>query len=337
MTLYREIPAAAVAEDAPLSAYLARNIRDNIRSIDHHRQGVAAQLDETTGHLHQGSTVSASYTFADLIQVVAGVNDKINFKFKDSGYSSSSEYTATLTAGYRTPSAHASHVQAQMRAAVGSSPTPALAVTFDSTDGSPTRGFFLFRNTGTSGTRLLELLFETGTNASACAGPAMGYAKRDHKKALGYAGDSGFLQGYPMETVELGDGGTLGTSAFVDSAFITRTFTAGIIPGSAFAADSVESGVVVSGTITGDKLGAPGTDYDFAISSGGYHDFSIDMSGRTSGSDTPMVCVAGDSSSSGCVTGDLEVTSLTHGSGDTWTVRITNNSGGSLVPRISWY
>lgn len=337
MTLYREIPAAAVAENAPLSAYLARNIRDNIRSIDHYRQGVAAQLDETTGHLHQGSTVSASYTFADLIQVVAGVNDKINFKFKDSGYSSGSEYTATLTAGYRTPSAHASHVQAQMRAAVGSSPTPALTVTFDSTDGSPTRGFFLFRNTGTSGTRLLELLFETGTNASACAGPALGFAKRDHKKALGYAGDSGFLQGYPMETVEIGDGGTLGTSAFVDGAFITRTFTAGIIPGSAFDTNSVESGVVASSTITGDKLGAPGTDYDFAISSGGYHDFTIDMSGRTSGSDTPMVCIAGDSSSSGCVTGDLEVTSLTHGAGDSWTVRITNNSGGSLVPRISWY
>lgn len=320
-----DIPDSAVDAESPFTALLARVFRDNILHLDHSRQALDSALHATTGHTHHATnTRTTTYNFSDRIEIVAGVNDKINFIYTDATDVSAAEKTATLTAGSRTPTAHAAHVATQMAAAISGGGT--LVASFDVTTGSPTRGLFLLQNAATTGTRRFELLNSSGTNAATSALDLMGYAKRDYKKGLGYRSESGSLDGYLIDTIVLGEGGEIDTDGFEDDAFETAKFTNEIIPTGAIQASAVTGAKTANDSIRGDKWGGQFTPAEspVIVAAGGYKDFTFTMTGRGA-SITP--CVVPFLTGTGFEQGELEVTSISSSGGDVYVARITNNSG----------
>lgn len=331
---YRDIPDEAVDAESPFTAYLARRFRDNILYLNNARQALDSQLHATTGHKHTASgTTDYRYSFSDRIETVAGVNDKIDFIYTDINDALTTQKHATLTAGTRTPTAHAAHVQTQMGAVISGGGS--MSVTFDTTAGSPTRGHFRMRNTASTGTRRFELLGASGTNAATSALPSMGFAKRDYKKGLGYTSDSGSLDGYTIEQITVSDGGEVDTAGFLDDAFETAKFTNGIIPTGAIQALAVTGAKTANDSIRGEKWGqvfeptSPVSPQD--ISPSDTQVFQFSLTGRGA-SITP--CFVAFSTTGHLEQGVLSVSSFSSGGGNVYNVTIANNDAVNTAANV---
>jgi hypothetical protein len=324
----RNIPASAVLDGKPASTYLIRAMADNRVAADHSRQALAARLDASTGHAHSAdSLTTTTYTHEDPVETRTDANTKLDFRFGGDDYAAA-DYQATLTVGTRTPAAHAAHAQAQMRAAVdaGSPSSVPLTVTYDVGEDSETRGLFRIRHTGTTDSanaRVLTLLGASGAGAATSAYPSMGIAKRDHRGAYGYTGESGFIDSFVQDTVMLADGGWIGTAGFEALAFESAKLGAGSVPNAAFQTGSVAGSKIVAGQVGGVKFGAPAVSSASNIGSGATVNFDIVLTGRGAGA-TPCcapVCTTGSVQSV-----HLQIVSITHLSGDTYRVAVKNDA-----------
>lgn len=113
--------------------------------------------------------------FADEVTIETGVNDKLDWYEYDT---SSTEMTATLTAGEYTPAELAAHVQTKMRAAGDDNTT----VTYNSI----TRKITIANST----LDVFELWWESGTNSATTCGEALGFSITiDDVGALTYTAD----------------------------------------------------------------------------------------------------------------------------------------------------
>lgn len=318
--MYRTIEDAALDQDVVATAYTARAMRDNRLWLDNARASVAAQLDGTTGHVHSAETDSFEYNFDDRIEIVTGQNDELAIQFQGTGVGLSTQ-TVALDGGIRTPTAHAAHVQAKLRAAF--SGTTEISVVYDVTEDSETRGLFLIRHTGASGTRVLSLLFRSVAGSAA---PAMRFRKADQYGALGYKGDGGFADSFPQDTIELSDGSWLDYNGFEDEAFTTDKFADEVVPGRAFQDDSIAAGKIKAGAVTGPKLGEAETGVIGTITNNNTGSVDVDIANGGVGRRPNWgVC-----SSTGASQGGLTVVSVTHvagGAGNRWRVQVRNISG----------
>lgn len=152
------------------------------RIASHTAAATAADIDA----FYVGTTGSYSYTLFKLdyevvpshIYIESGINDKIDFV-----KASTTEITATLTAGAYTPSALATHVAAVLQSAgTGAGGTSTYGCSYDST----TRKFTL--TSDTAGSEVFYQKWATGTNVARSAGPTLGFDYTDSTNADSHVG-----------------------------------------------------------------------------------------------------------------------------------------------------
>lgn len=325
---HRTVPDIAVSAGSPASPYLMHALRDNDETVANSNVTYAAMLDNATGHVHGVGTRSYTYTYTDRIRVRTGVNDRVPFRFASSSpnYAAAS-YSATLDPGLYSLADLAAEIQAEMISEVGVGAP--ISVVYDTTEGSPTRGLFVFGHTGSSDSpnlRVLELLFGTGTGFATSIAVSIGFPKKDQKKAFAYPGDSGFADGFTQDVHAPTEGGLLGTDAWVAGAFTSAKIADDVISTRCFQNSSVSgsagSDKIHDNTLDGDKTGAPSASATASISAGSTHTFSIAMPNNTSR--TPM-CVPFTNDAGGVTWNLLSVVSLTNTSGNNWDVVIKNH------------
>lgn len=333
-----DVPDAAVTAGAPASPYLMRALRDNDEAIANANLTIGKMLDDTIGHVHGVGVRTYTYNFIDRVEVKAGFNDCVPFAYEDPTHAEA-DYCATLTADTYELDDLAAHIQTRMIAEVGGSPAALIEVVYDDVEGSPTRGLFVIRHTGSVEPRVLHLLFASGVGASECIGPSIGFAKLDRRGANAYAGDSGFSDGYTQDTYTPWEGGLLGDDAWVPGAFTAVKLGNNVISTRCFQNNAVSGSAgddhIQDGTLTGDKTGGPEGVSVATIANEDTHDFTLSMPNGGAGR-TPMV-VPYTIDAGGAFFAWFSVELLTHTGGNNWTVRVRNHDTDSHLVGIRAY
>lgn len=336
----KSIPSTAVAAGKRLHRHLLETMRANRLYCDFVRQANASMMDYSTGHRHEdAASRTFTYTFSDEVEIVSGVNDRLDFKHAG-GSSSLGTYAASLTPGTYSMTALASHAQAQMRSAAGS--VTDISVTFQApADSSP--GHFLFQHTGSSDSpnaRVFWLLCASGTNGPAgadrSAWKSFGFAHgRDRVGNFGHRGDKGFLDGQTQDQITLIDGDLVGASGLATGAVTTAKLKSGLVTTTHFDDAVIEAGNAIDGAITPAKMGAPvQCDSDIGIGAGSSSTLQFTMPNGSS-SRKPMVSL--QCSNTGQVDAlpeNIYISSgPTHISGNVWQCTVVNLSGTALTIR----
>lgn len=344
---YVSIPSEATADGASASALLAFTLAGNDFYLDNLRQAIDTHLGTgSTAHAHFGTaSTSRTYTFEDRIRIVSGRNDRLDFYFGGGSFAAGT-YAATLTVGTYTLTSLASHLQTRMRAAVGGSPL--IVVTYDTTSGSATRGQFRIRNeetTDSPNTRVLRLLFGTGSNLARSVARSIKFRRVDRRAALGYTADGGFIDGYTQDVIGLGDGGPVDSpglcgsdlSAPYDTPCITTAkMAAGVVDTAALDDEAVTTGKIATGAVTGAKSGEPV--YTSHTASAGSSSVTITLPNGGS-SRVPCCTVVGSASLSNhdFYMHQLYLGAPSHVSGNQWSVPVENTTGSSINIVVAAY
>ena len=337
------------------SSSLMHALRDDAVWLDQMRQclGLTSGSDDSSppldtgllstgagGHFHRALTHAFEWQKVDQFTVTAGVNDRLDFEFADGSHAKAT-YAASLTAGTRDAADTASHVQTQMRSVTGSTK---LTVSFVTTAGAKNRGLFTIQNTETGSTRTLNLLFGSGVNgplgAARSAARLLGYSERDQRGNYGYPGESGFFSGLIENKTPLGDGGLIdspgicGTdlsSPYNSPAVLRAKIADNTVPAAALATDSIQTANIIDKSITGVKS-ASGSHAGFNPGGGG-----TVIIGQPTGSGatrTPRISIWGKDVP--VKIGDVVISSISHGSGDTWNVTYAGTAPVGTA-EWSWY
>lgn len=333
---YVDIPDEAVDAESPFTTLLARRFRDNMYHLNNARDAFDQMLDEATGHKHTTGERTFEYTFSDRITIVVSESDRLDFIFGGGAYAEATE-VAELTAATYTPAALATHLQEEINREIsGSTAGTDVTVSFDSTAGSPTRGLFIFRHTGTTDSpnaRKLTLKFGSGVNVARSVANLIGFRASDYIKALGYSSGSGFQNGYTQDEITIDEGGLVPAGGLQSNSCTNAKFADNVITTAKIDTGAIDGTNLATASVTGAKisevaLNSGGTQ---VITAGSFYDFTVTLSGRGAAI-TP--CFVPGSTASGPfgqpACGDLIVSNIASAGGSDYTVRVTNTTAHTM-------